>query len=59
MLHYVKMKEKKKCEHKFKALYCRRKLKEGDQQAWFKLKEYVICDKCNKIVKKEVKISSV
>lgn len=49
----------KECEHNWKALYYRKKLDNTNSQGWFKVKGFVICDKCLKIVKKEVKLKKV
>lgn len=46
---------KKKCEHNWKALYFRKKINGSDNQGWFKVKNYKICDKCQEIRKEEIK----
>lgn len=48
-----------KCSHNWKALYYRKKLDGSDQQGWFKVPGFVICDKCEKIVKKEVTLKKI
>lgn len=42
---------KKECEHSSKAIYFRKKINGSENQRWFKVKDYVICDKCQKISK--------
>lgn len=42
---------KKECEHNEKAIYFRKKINGSENQGWFKVKGYLICDKCQKISK--------
>ena len=49
----------KECEHNFKGLYYRKKVNGGNTQGWFKLKDFLVCDKCFKIIKQEVKTKEV
>lgn len=55
------MVEKKQCkenEHNWKALYYRKKAK-GETQAWVKLKNFQICDKCEKIIKVKTDVKEI
>lgn len=50
---------KKECEHNIKALYYRKQISNGKTQGWFRVKCFVICDKCFKIMQKETKLKEI
>lgn len=53
------MSKKEICRHNWKAIYFRKKINGSNNQGWFRIKNYVICDKCKVIVKKKVEITKI